>query len=158
MLVADSSNGPSFGADNDNSDDEDGVDRSNVMWQVALVGALRCQALEILGRFIITWDALALLLAKAPCAWQGEYGKVHPEETAAINPTCHQLCPVARQKVHNALDRASLHVASLAPTQHSADADWRPQSLGLCSVVACLARVPGLATVDFESFDGKVWR
>ena len=52
------SKGPSFGADTDNSEDEYGVAKSNVMWPVASVGKLKCQALEKIGRFVIACDAV----------------------------------------------------------------------------------------------------
>ena len=60
------SRGLSCGADTENASDVVGVATSNVMWQVTSVAALRCQALEKLGRFIFAWEALAPSLAKAP--------------------------------------------------------------------------------------------
>ena len=48
-------------ADTPNCEDVYGVARNHVMWQVASVGALRCHALEKLGRFILDWDAVAPL-------------------------------------------------------------------------------------------------
>ena len=55
-----------FGADTENASDVGGVATSNMIWQVASVGALRCQTLEKPGRFILAWEALAPSLAKAP--------------------------------------------------------------------------------------------
>ena len=58
--------GLSFGADAHGASDDCGGAASNVVWQVATVGAWRSQALEKLGQFILGRAALAPSLKKAP--------------------------------------------------------------------------------------------
>ena len=76
--------------------------KNHVMWQMAAVGALRCHALETLGRFIRAWTALAPSLKQAPrtCeAWVESLDWAMSDLRAlSICPihVFHHLPPVAR--------------------------------------------------------------
>ena len=66
----------SFGADTTDSSGEGTVATNNVMWQIASVGAWRCEALNKLGWIILANQVLAHDIAQAPrtcLGWSGRW-------------------------------------------------------------------------------------
>ena len=129
---------------------------SNVTWQVVSIGALRCHALDKLGRFILAWEALAPSLAKAPrtCQkWVRQMDMAMSDLRRLRLSPRHLPPPVPSVQLHgeerNALDRASLHVAAHEPTQHSVAAGCLSLPL---SIVFGLAGREWYAGVDESGF------